>query len=273
MRLTLRILFGLVLYMMLPVVVGLVAFAELAAPKNGVPRPTPTINAARVAQNRVRAEDLYRSGATAFHAGDYATAVAKFREALRLTPSNGSWHNSLGLALAGQGRIDEAETEYQAAIANEPSLADAYYNLGGVYQQRGEFDPAQSSYRAALALQPGMALAHNNLGTLYMGRGLKEQARDEFMQAVDLEPNLARAHLNLGLVLGDLSDWARAATEFEFVTRLDSQSAEAFYYLGMARGRIGQKDGARSALQATILIAPNTVWGTRAQTELDKLAK
>lgn len=273
MRLSLRIIAGLLLYLMLPLLVGAAAFVELSAPKNSVPRPRPTLNTATAIRNRVRAEDFYRTGTSAYRAGDYSGAAEKFRAALALVPENGSWHNSLGLALAGMGRVDDAEGEYQKAIAADPNLAEAYYNLGGAYQQRGELDKAQSAYKGALALEPGLALAHNNLGTLYMGRGQRSLARDEFAQAIDLDPALVRAHMNLGVVLGDLSDWSGAATEFEKVTRLDGQSSEAFYFLGLARARKGQVDGARRALQTAIMIGANSVWGSRAQGELDRLPK
>jgi Tfp pilus assembly protein PilF len=57
-------------------------------------------------------------------AGDYAAAESQFREAIRLEPYWALSHYNLGLALATQGKNDEAIAEYEAFIARCPLRLD-----------------------------------------------------------------------------------------------------------------------------------------------------
>src|SRR5437879_11707470 len=49
------------------------------------------------------------------------------RKALELDPEAAEAHASRGLALAVNGRYEEAEREFQAAIQLDPKLVEAYY--------------------------------------------------------------------------------------------------------------------------------------------------
>ena len=78
-----RVICGLALYLLLPIIVSLLAFAQLAsAQAYAKPRPTPTPNAARVAAQQARAENFYRTGLGMFSAGRYADAATNFQHAL-----------------------------------------------------------------------------------------------------------------------------------------------------------------------------------------------
>jgi Flp pilus assembly protein TadD len=46
-------------------------------------------------------------------------------------------HNNLGIALASQGRLDEAMAEFQRALALEPDSAETRHNLAIVRQRLG----------------------------------------------------------------------------------------------------------------------------------------
>jgi len=57
-------------------------------------------------------------------------AIAEFQAAIRLKPDYVLAHNSLGIALGGQGRLDEAISQFQEALRLKPDYANARINLG-----------------------------------------------------------------------------------------------------------------------------------------------
>ena len=100
-----------------------------------------------------------------------AAAVAARREAIRLQPDDADAHSNLGLALAAQGKLDEAIAEYREAIRLQPDSAEAHYNLGIALAHQGKLDEAVAEYRTAIRLKPDYAEAHCNLGHLLRGQG------------------------------------------------------------------------------------------------------
>ena len=55
--------------------------------------------------------------------------MACYRTALALKPNYAEAHNSLGVALQGQGKLDEAVASYRQALALMPDFASAHSNL------------------------------------------------------------------------------------------------------------------------------------------------
>ena len=62
------------------------------------------------------ADALCNLGLALARQGKVDEAIARFRAAIRIKPNHGAAHNNLGLALEAQGKFDEAITEYRAAI-------------------------------------------------------------------------------------------------------------------------------------------------------------
>ena len=62
--------------------------------------------------------------------GHWKNTVTLFEHAIRVTGDNAKAHKNLGVALAGQGRIKEAEEHYRKALLIAPNSVDAHNNLG-----------------------------------------------------------------------------------------------------------------------------------------------
>ena len=90
--------------------------------------------------------------------------MAHYAEALRLNPNLAEAHNNLGVALAKQGKMDQAEAHYAEALRLNPDYAEAHNNLGMALAAQGKMDQAEAQYVEALRLNPDYAEAHNNLG-------------------------------------------------------------------------------------------------------------
>ena len=95
--------------------------------------------------------------------GDHATAERLIRQALRENPSADTYHNNLGKALQGLGRLEEAAASYQRALELNPSHAMACNNQGKVFLDLGRQPEAITSFRRAVALRPDYTEARDNL--------------------------------------------------------------------------------------------------------------
>ena len=75
------------------------------------------------------ANALYDNGTIAIERGEFDRAIGQLGEAVALEPDYAEAHNNLGIALASQGRLQEAMVEWQAALRLNPQLGDAQQNL------------------------------------------------------------------------------------------------------------------------------------------------
>jgi tetratricopeptide (TPR) repeat protein len=57
-------------------------------------------------------------------------------------------HNNLGIALAEQGRIDDAVSHYLLALQIQPDNAQALYNMGKEMSAKGRVDEAIDYYHS-----------------------------------------------------------------------------------------------------------------------------
>jgi tetratricopeptide (TPR) repeat protein len=120
-------------------------------------------------------------------------AVAQYSEALRLKPDYPEAHNNLGLALAGQGRIDEAMAQYFEALRLQPDFPEAYLDLGAALAGQGRFDEAIAQYSEALRLKPDFPEAHLNLGNALAGQGRFDEAIAQYSEALRIRPDFPQA--------------------------------------------------------------------------------
>jgi len=94
--------------------------------------------------------------------GNASAALVRYREVARRHPENARVHANLGLALARQGRRDEARTHLeQAAQLGRPRRvpperwAGVDFALARLLEERGETEGARDHYRRGLEGQPG----------------------------------------------------------------------------------------------------------------------
>ena len=110
--------------------------------------------------------------------------------------------NAYGIALADEGKVDEAVRQFQRVLQGDPNNAPALQNLGIVALRRDDVAGAQSYLTRALALNPRLPLALNTLGVVYARRGDDAQAVESWNRAVAIDPRQYDALFNAGLVEG-----------------------------------------------------------------------
>jgi len=69
----------------------------------------------------------------------------------------------IGMILIAEGKVDEAESEFNTILEKEPNSADAQYGLGVVCETRGDLVKARAAWRRALRINPVHAGARQKM--------------------------------------------------------------------------------------------------------------
>jgi tetratricopeptide (TPR) repeat protein len=153
--------------------------------------------------------------------GYWRDGYTLFSRAISATRANYFAQNEVGVALAGQGRFDEAYSHFRESLRLEPRFADPHYNWGFALAQQGKLDDAIDHFSEALRLKPGFAEAHNNLALAYSIKGLPEQGLEHLLIAERLSPGDASIQYNLGVAYRKKGLSGEALRHFERAARLE----------------------------------------------------
>ncbi|HJW94118.1 MAG TPA: tetratricopeptide repeat protein [Thermoanaerobaculia bacterium] len=130
--------------------------------------------------------------------------------------------NAYGIALADQGRFDEAMSVFNRVLQTDPNNAPALQNLGITALRRDDLAGAQQNLDRALALNPRLPLALNTRGVVY--------ARE--------------------------NDFPHAVEYWQLAVKVDPRQYDALFNIGLVEGRAGHVAAARDALQRFVRTAP-----------------
>lgn len=132
------------------------------------------------------AKPFLEAGERHLEAREFASAEQAFRSAVAAAPESPVAHSKLGVALARQGHLDGAISEFTKAVSLHPGYAPAYSNLGNTYREKGMLQEALAAYERAVALDPDYWVAQQNLGALYKEMGRMGEAVEHFKKATRL---------------------------------------------------------------------------------------
>ena len=179
------------------------------------------------------------------------------QKAAELLPEDAEVHSSLGVALKGLGRLDDAVASYRRALEIKPDYVGALYNLGSALADLGRLDDAVASYRRALEIKPDFAEAHSNLGNTLMDLGRLDDAVASYRRALEITPEFAEVHSNLGNALKDLGRLDDAVASYRRALEVKPNYAVAHNNLGSALKDLGQSGGAVASYRRALEIQPD----------------
>jgi len=226
--------------------------------------------------------------------GDRATSLVHFQAAARLAPNDPWRHFDAAEDLRELGRLDEAESAYQATLALAPDNLPAYIGLGACARRRNDrraslghfqaalalapqdpwrladlaeelreldrLDEAESHYRAALEIMPENIQALLGLGACARGRGDRATALAIFQDAAATAPENGWARLELAEELRAAGELAQAQAEFRAALEIDPNAMHAFIGLARCARELGDREAALAAFQAALALAPHDPW-------------
>ncbi|HAR41315.1 MAG TPA: hypothetical protein DCS07_01580 [Bdellovibrionales bacterium] len=174
-------------------------------------------------------------------------SISLFSRALEITTDNWLAHDNLGVALAEDGKVDEAMVHYRESLRIRPANPAAHNNLGVALKGKGQIEEAINHFVEALKIRPGFLKAHKNLesalleqaksgllsarsegllGTALVSQGRLDEAIEHFSRALQLDPSFHKAHFSLGLVYLMKGDRKAAILEYEKLKTMNWKLAE-----------------------------------------------
>jgi tetratricopeptide (TPR) repeat protein len=143
--------------------------------------------------------------------GRHEDALANFRRAEAMAPSDSATKNAIALCLTKLDRPAEAAAAYDAAIALQPDSARLHFLKGWAHEMANDLQLARQSHERAIALQPDYADALARLAYLAARLGEWGNARSFGTRALELDKRQIAA--DLALAMCDLENDAQDAVE------------------------------------------------------------
>ncbi len=208
--------------------------------------------------------------------GRYEESVAKWRQALALSPNDAVVLSNLGALLLLTGhpedaaadlkrakeiRLDESADQLRRELEYNPRSAQASYNLGCILAEKGDTGKAVLQWQATLKLDPGFAPAHDSLGTTLYSQGKTADAVTHWGEVIRLQPKNASALRKMAWVLATCPEQSvrNGAAALELAQRAeqlsDGKDARIFDALAAAYAELGRFADALPAARRALELA------------------
>jgi len=180
----------------------------------------------------------FEEGVAASRANSHDAAIAKFNEALAISPVCFDCQFNIGVAYMGKKDDKAAEAAWLKALEMKPDYSEALNALSTLYNNQKRFDEAaaMSAKAAASGGSGGSADATFNQGIILWNQGKIADAKVKFEETLKANPSHPEAHYQLGMALLNEGKLAEAVAEFESYVKL----APDGQYATQAKGMIAQ---------------------------------
>jgi tetratricopeptide (TPR) repeat protein len=193
-------------------------------------------------QGRELAMALYRRGSAYAAAGDYATAVRDFTQALKFAPNSADALYNRGGAYSKLGRWNEALADFNALLKLVPNDPNTFYTRAWIYAQLGKDEAAIADLDRVLELVPKDQEALLDRGGLNIRAGRYDDAIRDFTRLLELDPRAAAAAYSRGRAYYARRDYAKAAEDFMLALKLRANNPYAALRLYLAQAHLGKID-------------------------------
>ena len=183
-------------------------------------------------------------------------ALAWFDRALAARPDAPTALHNRARARMAVGLARDARNDLEAAIQLQPQLLPAWTELGGVLMDLGDARGAEQAYRRVIELRPDVAEPHYNLGVFLQRVGRAEDAANAYRHAIQVRPAFPAALNNLGNILRTAGRFDEAGEQYAQALRIDPDFAEAHSNWGAALREDGRLDEAIAHLERALALKP-----------------
>jgi tetratricopeptide (TPR) repeat protein len=207
-------------------------------------------------------------GKVALAKHQFAVAIERLEQALRLSPDSSRLRQPLAMAYKGIGDGKKAEQNLaQYAVDGlEPAIADpaveamgskvasarALFKRGQRAIEAQRFDLAEASFRTGREVDSKNAAALAYLVFSLANRGRSEDVQRPLLESLEIDDTNALAHFSLGVVYDRQGQDARASEQYEAALKYHPQNTQALVYLADAKMRMGLP-GAAAELYRQVL--------------------
>lgn len=201
---------------------------------------------------RIRPSDaavLYNAGTLAIQLREYQTAEQYLAQAYRRQPQDRDILESLGVAKAQLGHHAEAESLFRKLMSQFPEYAGGYLNLAIVQGLGRCFDDALQNLARAVELEGETPQILLNRAMILLRHGHADEAIGIYRRLTESHPGERLFLEGLEAVHAAVGDWAEAARMAARVRELASGDKAALCRQAYATARAGDLEAALALLE------------------------
>ena len=196
-------------------------------------------------------QKLYAEAHEAQAQGDPATAIAKYKEILKIAPRLSAAYNNLGMLYYQQHQLPQAVAVLEQGLKIDPSIVSTSALLGSAQFAMGRYQEARPHLEAAVRGNPNDDFARTLLARVLFSLKDYESAVSQLRTLVAHNPKDQDAWYLLGKVYLQLSEFALGK-----VNEIDPNSALSQEIAGEIMQSMGNNNGALGAYKKAVDIAP-----------------
>jgi len=185
-------------------------------------------------------------------------AIDSFEQAIKISPQNPNYYNSLSSALQNVKRYDRALAAINRAIEIAPR-SSWYSNRGNTYKDIKKWDLALADYNQALTLNPNNSRAYIARADVYEERKEWDLALADYNRAIEIDANFAAAYISRGSFYTDRKQWDLALADFNKAITIDPNDPKSYGMRGIFYIFQSEEELAIADLTKAIEINPYSV--------------
>ncbi|MBF0454290.1 MAG: glycosyltransferase family protein [Magnetococcales bacterium] len=155
-------------------------------------------------------------GLSLYNLENYNNAADHISRAITIEPTKAEYHTFLGVILNQLGKNTLAAIRWKEAIRLNPSDPEPYFHLGDQLIDEGRPQEAIEWLTKAAQQEPDFLEAWNNLGLCHKALKQLEPARECFQKAIQLDPDHTDPHINLSMTLLIMGDYFHGWQEYDW---------------------------------------------------------
>jgi len=206
-----------------------------------------------------KGEHRARKAFELYEDGKIPQALFELEEALRINPSNSSWHFNKALTLDAINRFEDAISEYEIALQLNPLDPEILNSLAVDYTRIGQYDLAIETFEHIQEFDPTFEPCYCNRIITYTEMGQHDLAEQMFYLAQQINPDCALCYYNIGNSLFIRGRYKKAIGCWLKTAELEPTHPQINYRIAQAYWSEGDCDRAREHFLAELRANPGDV--------------
>lgn len=188
----------------------------------------------------------------------YESMETYCRAVLPEAPHAWTLQNNLGVVLKQQGNFAQAIACYRQSLSDNPRFVEARNNLGNALAATGNFAAAEEEYQKALQLSPNNPALLSGLALALFNDGKTDEAFLAQRHAISLDLNNPQLYAQFGRMLVANKQYPEAISCFHESLRRDPANIPVQIELIRALLAAGRNDEAAAAITGALDLARKT---------------
>lgn len=183
-------------------------------------------------------------------------AVDAYDAAIKLDEEDSALLVNKGVTLGLLGQIDDALACYRQALHVDPSQKYAYYFMGLAQRKLGDLDQALKCFDRALEIAPDNSEFWSQKARIFSDIGMDNEEIACYDRVLAVDPSDETALINKGVLLGRKGEYLKVVECMERALQEDPELELAWFYKGQALLSLERNDEAIPCFDRALEIDP-----------------